>query len=59
MKCYYVHHLTGEELTLLESYDSYGEKWIVYEDEEGDSYQCSLEDFEELVGAEITLGPTY
>lgn len=49
MKCYYVHHLTGEELELIETYDSYGDKWVVYEDEEGEAYSTPVEEFEELI----------
>jgi len=49
MKAYYTHHLTGEEIVLLEIYDSYGEKYVLYETEEGEQEHCSLIDFEEII----------
>lgn len=46
---YYTHHLTGENLTLIEVYDSLDEKRVIYKDEDDEEHDESLEEFEEMI----------
>jgi hypothetical protein len=50
---YYSHRLTGETLTLIEIYDSFDEKRVLFKDEEDQEHDESLEEFEELVDETI------
>ena len=52
-KCFYNKQVDGTEVELLEVYDSYGEKWVKFEDEWEEQHDVTLDDFEEMIGEQI------
>lgn len=50
MQCFYNHATTGEQLELVQTYDSYGTKRVIYEDDGRETWDVTLEEFEEVIG---------
>ena len=53
MKSFYTRAVDGSEIKLLEIYESHGEEFVVFEDEDGQELELPLEEFEEFVNEEV------
>jgi hypothetical protein len=55
LQAYYTKAVDGSEVKLIETYHSYGETHIIFEDEDDNEIELTLEEFEEMIGEELDL----
>ena len=55
LQAYYTKAVDGSEVKLIETYDSYGETHVVFEDEDDNEIEMTLEEFEEMIDEELDL----